>query len=541
MFDKAADKFLLYLERNWTGSKASFLKYKENAEWVGKSFGIRRTPGPGAPKKSFEESGDRSKRQKIAEVSAALATSSPNRTLKAAKKFVDSTLNSSAIDVSGICDEKTKVLSVSDSFDVFSSCSFSKREYSVLVEVLKSKGVVLKSYETIRSKILKKIKSDLPVTVRPNSVTIDASVAVSHSFLKIFETLNVSYEISELDFGIKFGFDGGQSMQSINFQSIEDQIDDKFMFLVYFCPLFIKRKDIFLWKNPNPNSVNSTLLLELNFIKENDAFSADCYQKYKSFFADDANFDFRVCFFPTMMDQKAINSCTLLKPGAKGCDTKKCFLCNKRTCGENSFQNFNKQTKCVKENLVFGISPLHALLNFTKFIIFNVSSELNGYSKEQLNSKLEEKYKIKFSEVQHGFGTKITGNVARLFFADRSSFAETISLPISFINDANAVLEMIRQTEAADRDIYSSTAQRLCKFLSEKEISLTPTVHKILHHGEELLEFFGKVVGLNTGVFSEEPGEGMIRKIRRIRAEHARMTNRVDNNYDTFVNSYLLN
>ena len=100
---------------------------------------------------------------------------------------------------------------------------------------------------------------------------------------------------------------------------------------------------------------------------------------------------------------------------------------------------------------------------------------------------------------------------------------------------------MIRQTEAADRDIYSSTAQRLCKFLSEKEISLTPTVHKILHHGEELLEFFGKVVGLNTGVFSEEPGEGMIRKIRRIRAEHARMTNRVDNNYDTFVNSYLLN
>lgn len=53
--------------------------------------------------------------------------------------------------------------------------------------------------------------------------------------------------------------------------------------------------------------------------------------------------------------------------------------------------------------------------------MFNASFEFNGYSEDQLNSKLKEKYKIKFSEIKHGFSTKITDNVARLFFADRSN------------------------------------------------------------------------------------------------------------------------
>ena len=43
--------------------------------------------------------------------------------------------------------------------------------------------------------------------------------------------------------------------------------------------------------------------------------------------------------YPTMIDQKSIDACTLLKPGDKGVDSQRCYLCGKRSSGDNSFQN----------------------------------------------------------------------------------------------------------------------------------------------------------------------------------------------------------
>ena len=82
---------------------------------------------------------------------------------------------------------------------------------------------------------------------------------------------------------------------------------------------------------------------------------------------------------------------------------------------------------------------------------------------------------------------------------------------------------------------------RIKQYLNISKINLTPTIHKILDHGCDFLDFFEDQAGSGTGVFSEEPGEAMIRKIRNIRANHARTTSREDNNYDSFVNSYIFN
>ena len=92
-----------------------------------------------------------------------------------------------------------------------------------------------------------------------------------------------------------------------------------------------------------------------------------------------------------MMDQKAINVCKILKPGENFSDNQKCFSCHIRSTGQDSFQDLSKSYIAKKENLFFGISPLHALFSSTKFLIFNVSSVVNNFSKEQLNCMLEEK------------------------------------------------------------------------------------------------------------------------------------------------------
>ena len=239
--ENTTKNFLLYLERHWYNSLKTFSTVEKNAQWLEQTFTIKKTPGPGAPVKSFEESGIRSKRQKVSEISSLLNSSSPNRTHVAAKKFIDSSFNSSA-NLSFSNPEPVKlILSAADSFDIFSTCKHSKSEYINLVNVLKTKGCVLKSYETIRSKFLKDQKSSLPVTTTKTSAVIDPSVSISNSFYRIFDKLDISCELSELDFGIKFGFDGAQSLQSIYFQNEVDQIDDKFMFLVYYCPVFIKK------------------------------------------------------------------------------------------------------------------------------------------------------------------------------------------------------------------------------------------------------------------------------------------------------------
>ena len=254
-------------------------------------------------------------------------------------------------------------------------------------------------------------------------------------------------------------------MQSIYFQNKVGQINDKFMFLVYFCPVFIIKENNFLWRNSNPNSVSSTFLLELHFIKENDRFSSEIFEKYSMFFSNIDNFDFKVSFFPTMMDQKSINCCTILKPEAKGCDSMLCFVCKCRSQGANSFQDIKTFT-INKSNLIFGISPLHALLNFTKFLIFNISVKLNSFTKEELNNLLENKFNIKFSEVEHGFGSKITGNVARLFFKDLESFSHTIPVPINAVEDINIILNLIRQSEPVDKQFYLAVSSRIKHYLN---------------------------------------------------------------------------
>ena len=148
---------------------------------------------------------------------------------------------------------------------------------------------------------------------------------------------------------------------------------------------------------------------------------------------------------------------------------------------------------------------------------------------------------INFPEVKHGFGSKITGNVARLFLKDHVEFADVKKLPVELIENDSELLKIIRQTDNIEIILYSDKANAIINFYIETEMHLTQTIHKILFHGREILEFFKDEAGIGTGVFSEENGEAMIRKIRKIRTEHARRTDRISNIYDTFVYSYIFN
>lgn len=523
---------------------ARFVKIHQNRIWLNKTFCDLRKPGPGAPEKPYILSSKRSQYRKTRSVYNELVKNSPNRTMAAAKQYVLSnnicspkSLNFSDIEVT---ETKIKNLNVSDSFDILVGGRFSKREYINLTHILKEKDIFLKSYETIRTNILKDCKDDLPIVAEPSLVYISPHTAFSHSFHQILDGLNLPFTDKKYKFYCKFGFDGGETQQQINFDNESPKINDKHFFIVTFLPLFIFLDDEKIWQNTNPNSVNQCKPLEIHFCKENDKLSLSIFQKFTNL-CKNTEFDlFDLNLIPSMMDQKAINACTIFQPPNKGSDTKKCYICKLRSVGKNSFQNIrasSSNTSC--EILHFGLSNLHALLNFTKFIIYDVAAVINKKSKIEINNDLSSVYNIDFAEVRRGFGSQITGNIARNFYKDCNKFASALNIDYSFVENVNIFLKMLRSSEPINYEQFSLIITNIFEFLDKNSIHLTPTVHKLLIHSNEITKYFYDFFGVGPGFFSEEPMESMIRKARKIREENTRMVSRIDNNYDLLVYCYI--
>ena len=68
-----------------------------------------------------------------------------------------------------------------------------------------------------------------------------------------------------------------------------------------------------------------------------------------------------------------------------------------------------------------------------------------------------------------------------------------------------------------------------------ENVTLTPTLHKYLFHETLIIDFFQKKVDCGMGVWTEEPSESLIRKLRDARKNHARLVSKINNNNnDTF-------
>ena len=100
---------------------------------------------------------------KKSEISFISKSYSPNHTQFTAQKFVDSSIYFSSNLSFFLAEDRKQILSALDSFEIFSSCKYSKKESTNLVNVLKTKDVALKSYETVRTKILNGQKFSYPL------------------------------------------------------------------------------------------------------------------------------------------------------------------------------------------------------------------------------------------------------------------------------------------------------------------------------------------------------------------------------------------
>ena len=67
-----------------------------------------------------------------------------------------------------------------------------KSTYTLFVKITKTKEVIIKPYEYVRSKFLKYLKSETLIHINAESVTIDPKTAITLSFFRILSSLSLN-------------------------------------------------------------------------------------------------------------------------------------------------------------------------------------------------------------------------------------------------------------------------------------------------------------------------------------------------------------
>ena len=376
--------------------------------------------------------------------------------------------------------------------------NLSKQKYENLRKSLENKNVKLYSYKWLK----KNSPNELDFIIESSKMSIDLSCGLNYIFGSIIKSIedeiDTDSEFANMKLIIKIGFDGAQSNQEINFMSESPKVNDSYIFIVSLVPLFVYCDEMLLWSNNNPGSVESCKPLEILFMKENDIDTYKIFQKYKKLIADfNSESKFLVQAFFTMCDQKAINSSVMVNLLEKKLPcSNRCYICGLLSYGKKSFQEQRNISNTIFENFEFGLSTLHGLINVAKFLIYNVSPVFRKCSKEEAKLINEEEilkvFKIDLSFIKHGFGSKITGNIARRFFKNYNQFSNCINVPVDLIKFFKQLLEICCGFEPTNIEyVYDLVGKIL---LELENVTLTPALHKYLIHGPLIIDFFQKKI-----------------------------------------------
>lgn len=136
-----------------------------------------------------------------------------------------------------------------------------------------------------------------------------------------------------------------------------------------------------------------------------------------------------------------------------------------------------------------------------------------------------------------GFGNTNDGNTSRKFFADPEKSAAITGLDIDLIRRLRTILETLSSGFRVDADKFAAFALETAKLYVRLYgwHPMTPTLHKILMHGAEVINH----ALLPIGQLSEEAAEARNKHFRNYRLNFARKFSRTQCNRDV-LNRLLL-
>lgn len=136
-----------------------------------------------------------------------------------------------------------------------------------------------------------------------------------------------------------------------------------------------------------------------------------------------------------------------------------------------------------------------------------------------------------------GYGNSNDGNTSRRFFQNAECSSCITGINIDLINRFKVILEIISSGQEVDYQKFEDYAQDTAKLFVELYgwHPMSPTVHKILMHGAQVM---AEAI-LPIGQLSEEATEARNKHIRKYRVDFARKFSRIECNRDV-LNRLLL-
>lgn len=244
----------------------------------------------------------------------------------------------------------------------------------------------------------------------------------------------------------------------------------------------------------------------------------------------------------TLIDGKVLNILT----GTKS--SQACSICGATPKDFIAITDFqNEKFKPKKENLKYGISPLHCWIRFFEFVL-NAGYK-NNIKKWQIRNEADKKLVAnRKCDIQQyfwdelglnvdkpktgGFGSTNDGNTARRAFNEHVKFAKITGVDEELIFNLKIILICLSCQLPLNLSKFEAFCFQTAKICIEKYpwLPMTATVHKVLLHSRQIIES----TVLPVGCFGEDAAESRHKLYKADRLFHARKSSRINNLADIF-------
>lgn len=529
----------------------------------------------GRPKKSFGESGPKTKNRKVQhllkkydqeELCFAAQSSVRASGKRDAAKLIQEVSSASPRRATGykkagrrIVKETKRPYTPEEALAMFISNDLTVQTYKNIQQESKERGfclypcyekllqVKVQCYPSVESFTL----TDTYAEVKLQSLLDHTATRICRDILgEVFSRQNVEEDGCTMI--CKWGCDGssGHSLYKQSFKNHDDT--DEYMFVISFVPIRIIRYSnrSVIWENPRPSSPRFCRIIKFMYKKETQQLIKEECEYVKKQISDlrptivkidDNGLNIRVNheLIMSMIDGKVCNVI------AENKSSQRCYICNVTS----KEMNRNIVNEPNEDMYQFGISSLHAYIRCMECLL-NISHRLDisvwqvrGDANKEIVKKRKEIIKKKFKEqgliidkVKPGYGTSNDGNTARAFFHDYQNTSLITGIDQNLIFRLGTLLATISSGYEIDAEKF----QLYCTETREKYISLyswynmPATMHKILVHGAEII----KHSVIPIGQMSEEASEAKNKEIRKVRLGHTLKISRVRTNFDLI--KYLL-
>ena len=572
---KKLQKLYAIFKQKWIQSSRHNERFlTKNEEFLNRTFTIQEdeiedsdvpSTSRGRPSKSLQACSEYTKRRKLLETTSNISTENVSIALsmkynkdsnKAKADITKAVLSASPLRVQRIKASIPTPQRDPIKYDgptalaLFLDMGLSKEKYKLMRKSLRSHNVdVFPSYNVLMEAKIEATPSNLIIT--ETSVEVNLQDLVDHTAKRIINSLdNRELQIlpTQLNLLSKWGCDGssGQSAYKQRIVSEDgDVVSDANMFMASLVPLRLKGDLNEHWKNPRPSSVHFCRPIMFKYAKESSDIIQTTVSNIRNQIKnlaptvitlnEEKNVMVRHEFFLTMIDGKVLNELTSTK------STLSCPIC-KRTQ-----KNFQKEADDLAEaderNYEFGISPLHARIRCMDFVLklaygLNQENEATDKKEAEKRRKLEiqkefrEQLGLIIDTPKQGFGNTNDGNTSRRFFENPGVTSAITRVDEELLKKLQVILNALSSMESINIDKFNEYTKSTSDLLKSKYSHkiLTPTLHKILDHGGELISH----QVLPIGELSEEAQEARNKDYKRYRYSNTCKVSRKRQNEDLF-------